>query len=153
MNAVDVLAPERIGVGVGASSKKRALELCSGLLAAEGSDLESRTVFEALWGRERLACTGIGRGVALPHARMPGLRHVQGAFLLSSEPVPYDAADGMPVDLFFALLVPDAATDEHLNLLASLARLFSVASLRSELRKQTEPAGILELFVAEAGDS
>jgi len=153
MNAVDALTTQRIGVGVGATSKKRALELCSGLLAGEDEELSSKAVFEALWERERLAGTAIGHGVALPHARMPGLRQVQGAFLATSEPVHYDASDGQAVDLFFAMLVPEEASDEHLKLLASLARMFSVASFRNALRKQAEPGAILELFVEEASGS
>lgn len=114
-------------------SKKRVLEHAAQLLSHADSEL-TEGIFERLLERERLGSTGLAGGVALPHARMPGLTQSRGAFLRLDEPVEFDSIDGQPVDLVFALLVPEEATEEHLKLLAELARLFHDPALREKLR-------------------
>ena len=130
----DLLAPDAIRIGDDSPSKKRVLEHAAQLLAPHDPELSER-VFERLLERERLGSTGLSGGVALPHARMPDIRHTRGAFLRLAEPVEFDSLDGQPVDLVFALLVPEEATEAHLQLLAELARLFNDAALRRQLRQ------------------
>jgi PTS system nitrogen regulatory IIA component len=134
MPTQDILNLEDIRVDDHSQSKKRVLEQAARLLARSDAELGDG-VFERLLERERLGSTGLAGGVALPHARMPGIAQTRGAFLHLHEPVDFDSADGQPVDLVFALLVPEDANEEHLHLLARLARLFHDPILRDKLRK------------------
>jgi len=130
-----ILETSRISVADPASSKKRILEQAAQLLAGNADELGAEQIFERLLERERLGSTGLAGGVALPHARMPGLEDSRGAFLQLTTPVEFDALDGQPVDLVFALLVPNDATEEHLQLLAKLATMFKEEPLRERLRE------------------
>jgi PTS system nitrogen regulatory IIA component len=148
-----MLSPElineaRIGQGLEISSKKRLLETLAELLANDHPRLSTENVFERLLERERLGSTGLGHGVALPHARIKEVSQVIGAFVQTTRGVDYDAADGEPVDLAFALLVPETATEEHLQLLAYLAGRFSESATRSQLRDADSSAAILDLLKA-----
>jgi nitrogen PTS system EIIA component len=148
-----MLSPElineaRIGQGLEISSKKRLLETLAELLANDHPRLTTESVFERLLERERLGSTGLGHGVALPHARLKDVSQVIGAFVQTVRGVDYDAADGEPVDLAFALLVPETATEEHLQLLAYLASRFSESATRSRLRDAGSPGAILDLLKA-----
>ncbi len=134
MQIVDILSPERILCHVEASSKKRVLEYFSKLLATETHDISNREIYESLLNRERLGSTSIGYGVAIPHARVSQCNVTLGAFLQLETGVDYEAIDRQPVDLLFALLVPEECTQEHLDLLAVLAELFSSAEFRRQLR-------------------
>ncbi|MBK1716075.1 PTS sugar transporter subunit IIA [Thiocystis violacea] len=125
-------------------SKKRLIETLAGLLAGEHPRLQTETVFERLLERERLGSTGLGHGIALPHARVKEVTEVLGAFVQTAKGVDYDAADGEPVDLAFALLVPEAANEEHLHLLAHLASLFSDPRVRAKLREAESAVEILK---------
>jgi len=118
-------------------SKKRVLERSAQLLAPDDHELAER-VFERLLERERLGSTGLAGGVALPHARVPGVNGTRGAFIRLAEPIDFDALDGQPVDLVFALLVPEEATNEHLQLLAQLASMFKEADFCQKLRDVDE---------------
>jgi PTS system nitrogen regulatory IIA component len=129
------LSLSSISVADPASSKKRVLEQAARLLAASAEEPAAELIFERLLERERLGSTGLAGGVALPHARMPGLSKSRGAFLRLAEAVEFDALDDQPVDLVFALLVPEDATEEHLQLLAQLAGMFNEEELRNRLRK------------------
>lgn len=128
-----ILSPRAIRLDDDSPSKKRVLEHAAELLAPDDPELSER-IYERLLERERLGSTGLSGGVALPHARMPDIHETRGAFLRLTTPIDFDSLDGRPVDLVFALLVPDEATEEHLRLLADLARLFNDPALRSELR-------------------
>lgn len=130
-----IIEPAGISIADPASSKKRVLEHAARLLAARFEEPDTEQIFERLLERERLGSTGLAGGVALPHARMPGIDHSRGAFLRLAEPVDFDALDGQPVDLVFALLVPEETNDEHLQLLATLASMFNNPSLRQQLRE------------------
>ncbi len=127
---------DRSGISIAdpASSKKRILEQAAQLLAESDGEPDAEQIFERLLERERLGSTGLSGGVALPHARMPGLHESRGAFLQLAEAVDFDALDGNPVDLVFALLVPEDANEEHLQLLAKLAAMFNEEELRDRLR-------------------
>jgi PTS system nitrogen regulatory IIA component len=136
-----ILQPGSISVADPASSKKRVLEQAARLLAGSADEPDAENIFERLLERERLGSTGLAGGVALPHARMPGIEESRGAFLRLAEGVEFDALDGGPVDLVFALLVPENANEEHLQLLASLAAMFNEEELRERLREaETEEA-------------
>lgn len=124
----------RISAADPAPSKKRVLENAARLLAADADEPSIEQVFERLLERERLGSTGLAGGVALPHARMPGIEDSRGAFLQLAEAVEFDALDGQPVDLVFALLVPEDADEQHLQLLAKLAGMFNDDALRERLR-------------------
>ncbi|ESQ08112.1 MAG TPA: PTS IIA-like nitrogen-regulatory protein PtsN [Chromatiaceae bacterium] len=116
------------------TSKKRLLETLAELLAAAGPELNSDAVFERLLARERLGSTGLGHGIALPHARIDTVDIPVGAFVQLRDGVDFDAIDDQPVDLAFALLVPQTADEHHLQLLAELAEKFNDQSLRQQLR-------------------
>ena len=134
MRPGDILQPNRISLANEAASKKRVLEEAAALLANDLEELTTEQVFERLLERERLGSTGLAGGVALPHARVLGVSDARGAFIRLNNAVEFDATDGQPVDLVFALLVPETATEEHLQLLADLAKLFSEAGFCERLR-------------------
>jgi PTS system nitrogen regulatory IIA component len=90
-------------------------------------------VFDSLFAREKLGSTGLGQGVAIPHGRIKGIKDAIGALVRMREPIPFDAPDGAPVGLIFVLLVPERATDLHLQILSELAQMFSDQSFRERL--------------------
>ena len=146
MKINDLLKPERIACNASVSSKKRALEKLSGLLTDSISNLTEDEIFESLIERERLGSTGLGHGVAIPHARLQGKEKVIGAFLKLDKGVEFDSIDNIPVDLLFALLVPDHFTDEHLEILSGLAEMFSNEELCKKLRTSDNSQQIFELL-------
>ncbi|WP_104201768.1 PTS IIA-like nitrogen regulatory protein PtsN [Billgrantia saliphila] len=130
-----ILPPERALFDVPGGSKKRVLEFFSTFIAQNTPSLDSQEVFGRLIGRERLGSTGIGNGVAIPHARSPHCHSPVAAFLKLAEPIDFDAIDGEPVDLVFVLLVPEEADDTHLALLSQVAAVMNDAETRVQLRK------------------
>jgi PTS system nitrogen regulatory IIA component len=142
----DLLSPEKIHCDVHSSSKKRLLEIISEELARNSDELSQREIFESLCARERLGSTGLGQGVAIPHGRVKGTSSVEASFIRLRKPLPFDAIDGQPVDLLFALAVPEACSEDHLKLLSQVAELFSDEDLLKELRKAKNPARLLELL-------
>jgi len=146
MTINDILTAARIQLEASATSKKRALESVSELITIGMETPGTKEIFECLVGRERLGSTGLGHGVALPHARVPGLAGATGAFLRLREPVAYDAPDGQPVDLLFGLLVPEASTEQHLRILAELAENFADADVRKRLRNAVSAQEISALL-------
>ncbi|MGD8909175.1 MAG: PTS IIA-like nitrogen regulatory protein PtsN [Chromatiales bacterium] len=142
------LLEERIGCDVEAASKKRVLEQLGLRLAESVPELTQDLVFDALLERERLGSTGLGKGIALPHARMAQVDQAMGAFIKLTKGIDFDAIDGEPVDLAFAMLVPQEATDEHLQLLSTLARIFSDERFCTELR-QAESDHHLFLLISQ----
>ena len=144
MHLLDLLTPARVRAGVSATSKKRLLELAAEALA-EGQAAHERAIFDSLCLRERLGSTGLGHGVAIPHGRTPHLASATGAFLRLSEPVDFGATDGQPVDLVFALAVPEHFTQQHLGLLAQLAEMFADDAFRSRARACASDGSLFEL--------
>lgn len=132
-----LLTIEAVSIGEHIPSKKRTLEKAAALLSCSNDSPTSERIFEKLLERERLGSTGLAGGVALPHARMAGLEKCRGAFIRLDTPVDFDALDGQPVDLVFALLVPEEATQSHLQLLASLAQIFGQTELCERLRNSS----------------
>ena len=150
MHIADFISPERVVVRCQVGSKKRTLELVSGLIASAQPSLADTEVFNCLVARERLGSTGIGHGVAIPHGRLKVVDGPIAAFASLEKGVEFDALDGAPVDLVCALVVPAESTEEHLQLLASLAELFGDASLRERLRKAATAAELYALLSAKA---
>ncbi|MFQ5993954.1 MAG: PTS IIA-like nitrogen regulatory protein PtsN [Acidiferrobacterales bacterium] len=123
MQIRDIITPERITSCMSVSSKKRVFEKISTLLRDDEVDLDQDTVFHSLVERERLGSTCIGNGVALPHGRVKGLKKPVGAFATLAQDIDYDALDGEPIKMVFALLVPEDTNEEHLRALAALATI------------------------------
>lgn len=146
MQITDLLTPDRVRTGIRARSKKRLLELAAASLSGEPVLADERSVFSSLCARERIGSTGLGHGVAIPHGRLPGLEEASGVMIRLTDPIDFDAPDGQPVDLIFALLVPDDHEDDHLKLLAKLAETFSKEENRQQLRDAEDNMDILELL-------
>ena len=124
-----------------ATSKKRAFEQ-AGLLFENHQGLSRATVFDSLFARERLGSTALGQGVAVPHGRVKGLDKPIAAFVRLAQPVAFDAPDSQPVTLLLFLLVPETATQQHLDILAELAQLMSNKALRQALGTETDPVAV-----------
>jgi PTS system nitrogen regulatory IIA component len=134
MNITELISPERAHRCTEINSKKRVLEHVSEMLAMDTARLGWNEIFDSLVNREKLGSTGLGKGVALPHGRMKMLDKPVCAFVKLDRPVDFDAADNQPVDLVFALLVPEDSTEEHLQVLSMIAELFSNPSFCSGIR-------------------
>ncbi|WP_148254634.1 PTS IIA-like nitrogen regulatory protein PtsN [Aidingimonas lacisalsi] len=134
MTLSSILPPERTLFDVTGGSKKRVLEFFSTFIAQNTPSLDSQEVFSRLIAREKLGSTGIGNGVAIPHARSPHCKAPVAGFLKLDDPIDFDAVDGDPVDLVFVLLVPEEADDTHLALLAQVASVMNDADTRHQLR-------------------
>ena len=148
MQVSELLELERISCSTQAASKKRVLEQLSALLAENQSDLTQTQVFDSLLSRERLGSTGLGHGVAIPHGRVKNSDKTLVALLKLDQGIDYDAVDNQPVDLLFALLVPEQSTDEHLQLLSQLAEMFSDPELVKQLRAANDPHSLLNTIQA-----
>ena len=146
MKLSEILSPNCVRLDTDATSKKRVLESASELLADTDKSLSPRQVFDCLLAREKLGSTGLGHGVAIPHGRIPGLDKTIGVFLKVPKGVDFDAPDSEPVDLVFALLVPEESTEEHLQVLASLASYFDSEGARNALRDEDSPQKARELL-------
>jgi PTS system nitrogen regulatory IIA component len=147
MVPADLITESRVLSQCEVASKKRLLETLAELLASGDTGLSDTGVFDRLLERERLGSTGLGRGVALPHARVRGIQSPIGAFVQLREPVDFDAIDDKPVDLVFGLLVPDATDEQHLKLLATLAAAFDDAAVREALRAaEGGPSALADVF-------
>lgn len=146
MQILEILTEERILCHFKTSSKKNALEELSKLIAEADHSLTYTEIFSCLFAREKLGSTGIGHGVAIPHGRLQHSNKTIAAFLQLRHGIDFDAADHKPVDLIFALLVPENSTDEHLQILSHLADMFSDNSLLGRLRVESNPARIIKLL-------
>ncbi|NBX62959.1 MAG: PTS sugar transporter subunit IIA [Betaproteobacteria bacterium] len=128
-----ILPPAQALVQVDATSKKRAFEE-AGLLFENLHGLNRALVADSLFARERLGSTGLGYGVAIPHGRIKGMKSPLAAVFLLAEPIGFDSPDEKPVSLMIFLLVPEASTQKHLEILSEIAEMLSDASLRDKLK-------------------
>jgi PTS system nitrogen regulatory IIA component len=128
------------------SSKKRLFEQI-GLLFENESKIARAAVFDALFAREKLGSTGLGHGVAIPHGRIKNLRDTLTVFIRTKDGVPFESPDGEAVRLVFAMLVPEHATEQHLNLLSELAQVFSDAELRDALLAEPDNARAHDMLI------
>src|SRR6478752_2967095 len=141
MDLCDLLAQDGIIASLQATSKKHALQELSGI-AAERTGLDAREVFNTLLQRERLGSTGLGRGIAVPHVKLAGLRNIVCLFARLEKPIDYESHDGEPVDLVFLLLAPDHAGADHLKALASISRVVRELSVIDALRSAPDVASL-----------
>jgi nitrogen PTS system EIIA component len=145
MNRLSAILPvSNVLVAVEATSKKRVFEY-AGLLFENQHAIARATVTDNLFSRERLGSTGLGYGVAIPHGRIKGLRHPLAALLRVQHPIGFDAPDDEPVSLLIFLLVPEAATQRHLEILSEIAEMLGDAPLREQLKTQDSATKVHEL--------
>ena len=127
-------------------SKKRVFERAAEAMGA-ALNLSSENIYRALLAREKLGSTAIGEGIAIPHCRINECAEAAGCLLTLQEPIDFGSTDGRDVDVIFVLLVPEEATQAHLNLLAALARSFSNADLCSRVRQTLDPEELRQLLL------
>lgn len=144
-----ILPPGRSQVNVPGGSKKKTLETIANLIGREVPDLDTQAVFEALIAREKLGSTGFGNGIAIPHCRLQGCESPVSALLHLDAPIDFDAIDGAPVDLLFVLLVPQAATDAHLELLRQIASMLDRKEVRDKLRSADSNEALYQVVLDE----
>lgn len=137
MQVSEFIQSDRVLCDVEASSKKRAFEALSQLISKNCEGISANDVFDSLIAREKLGGTGLGYGVAIPHGRLKNINSTRGAFIKLKSGIDFDAIDKKPVDLMFALLVPENAEKEHLQTLALLANMLNDENLRENLRHAT----------------
>ena len=140
-----ILPPAQILVGLEATSKKRAFEE-AGLLFENLHGLNRALVTDSLFARERLGSTGLGHGVAIPHGRIKGLKAPLAAVFQLAAPIGFDAPDEQAVRLLIFLLVPEAATQKHLEILSEIAELLSDSTLREQLKLSSSAADLHQLI-------
>jgi PTS system nitrogen regulatory IIA component len=145
-----ILTLDNVLLDAESTSKKRVFERV-GLLFENSQKLSRSQVFDSLFAREKLGSTGLGQGVAIPHGRIKNLREAVAAFVKTDTPIPFDAPDGQPVSLIFVLLVPERATDLHLQLLGELAQMFSDTTFRERLLASNDPVAIHQMFTEWQG--
>ena len=145
MNVSEILSPADVFCDMKTSGKRRLLVDLSAI-AASRADLESGVVFEALWEREKLASTAVGRGVAIPHGRMQRLSRIAGLFVKLQTAIDFEAPDDIPVDLVFLLLTPAEAGADHLKALARISRLLRHAGTCERLRAATSADALYALL-------
>jgi nitrogen PTS system EIIA component len=146
MNRLAAILPAaNVLVGVDATSKKRVFEH-AGMLFENQHTIARATVTDNLFARERLGSTGLGHGVAVPHGRVKGLKNPLAAVLRVEQAIPFDAPDDEAVSLLIFLLVPEAATQRHLEILSEIAELLSDRELREKLKVETDAAEVHRLI-------
>lgn len=146
-----ILPPQNIVLDLAVTSKKRAFEQ-AGLLFENNYGIARTIVFHSLISRERLGSTALGHHIAVPHGRIKGLKEPCAAFIRLADPVRFDSSNGQMANLLFFLLVPETATQLHLDLLAEIARLVSNPALRQALTTETDEAVIHRLITADLPD-
>ena len=145
MDLETLLKPQAVKVVTSASSKKRLLQEISDIMAS-AYDVDASRVVDALMAREALGPTGVGHGVALPHARLDGIEEVMGAFILLDKPIDFDSVDRQPVDIAFALFAPEEAGVEHLKALALVSRTLRDQAICAKLRANPDPATLFTIL-------
>ncbi|MFN8949291.1 MAG: PTS sugar transporter subunit IIA, partial [Alphaproteobacteria bacterium] len=145
MNIADIITPADVFCDLKASGKRRLLVDLATIVASRVG-FDGGVVFEALWEREKLASTGVGRGVAIPHGRMQRLPRIAGLFVKLQTPVDFEAPDDVPVDLVFLLLTPAEAGADHLKALARISRLLRHAGTCERLRAATSADALYSLL-------
>ncbi len=149
MDIGELLVRDGIVLKGGASSKRQALHVVASA-AAEALGVSENKVFDALLEREALGSTGLGSGVAVPHARLDGLTSVKAVFVRLDTPVAYGSVDDRPVDLMFALFAPPRDGAEHLRALAAVSRALRSPEMREQLRQARTTDAIHALFVRDS---
>ena len=149
MNTGDLLDRTAISLRVSGANKKKVLAVIAEI-AARNFHLDAGDVLDALSEREAAGSTGVGYGVAVPHARLEGLQRMRGVFVRLENPVEFESVDDQPVDLLFALFAPKSAGAEHLRALARVSRIMRQSDLREQLRKARTADAVHALLVQDA---
>ncbi|KEQ19064.1 PTS sugar transporter subunit IIA [Endozoicomonas numazuensis] len=142
----NILTPGRTLCGVQGASKKKVLETIAEIISEHVPAINTKDLFNSLINRERLGTTGLGKGIALPHCRSSACQHPTGLLIKLSEPIDFDSVDKQPVDLVFALIVPEENTQEHLNILQALAERFHSEVLLSQMRAAETPQALYSII-------
>jgi PTS system nitrogen regulatory IIA component len=148
MEIKDILHPDCTLCAVQGTSKKRVLELISQIANQYLIDIDQATILSSLTCREKMGSTGIGNGIALPHGRLHDLENVIAILVTSEKPIDYDAIDNTPVDIFFAILVPENKASEHLSTLSTIATKLNNKEILSRMRKATTDQELFEAITA-----
>lgn len=148
MALADLIPNGGATVDFGASSRKQVLQAMSET-AAHATGLNSRAIFDAVLQRERLGSTGVGQGVAIPHARLAGVKEVTGFFTRLRTPVDFESIDGQPADLIFMLLAPEDAGADHLKALARVSRMLRREDVRQRLRAAPDADAVYAVLAGE----
>jgi len=143
MDIQAIVSLDRTECAVQCNSKKRILEIIADIAAKQNENIDQATVLNSLMARERMGSTGIGNGIALPHGRLPGLEKVIAIVVTSTPAIDFDALDEKPVDIFFALLVPEEQTEGHLQTLATVAGKLNDKETIKAIRRATTSDDIL----------
>ncbi|GFD73305.1 PTS IIA-like nitrogen regulatory protein PtsN [Alteromonas marina] len=143
MDIQAIVSLDRTECAVQCNSKKRILEIIADIAAKNNENIDSATVLNSLMSRERMGSTGIGNGIALPHGRLAGLDKVIAIVVTCTPAIDFDALDEKPVDIFFALLVPEEQTEGHLQTLATVAGKLSDKETIKAIRRATKSDEIL----------
>jgi len=146
MDIEALLCPNRVHFLPRVSSKRKLLQILAEH-ASVATGLDSRVIFEGLHAREQLGSTGVGHGVAIPHAKGPKLEHIYGVFIALGDPVVFESVDDLPVDLVFMLLAPEGAGTEHLKALARVSRLLRNKDVCRELRSLKDVADLQSALI------
>ncbi len=141
MKISDIIDARAVLPQLSATNKKQTLQSIAQHFAMLVA-IDQRIIFETLLTREKLGSTGLGQGFAIPHGRISGLKQVTGLFAKLAQPIDYDAVDGKPVDLVFALLSPDHAGADHLTALAKISRVMRSPAAISKLRATNTAEGL-----------
>ncbi|RMA79447.1 PTS IIA-like nitrogen regulatory protein PtsN [Umboniibacter marinipuniceus] len=144
MELAQLLTPDTTRASARVGSKKTCLELIAEIVS-ESMGIHDTELFKALFERERLGSTGLGNGIAIPHCRIPGCPEVIGVLLTLENPIDFDAHDGQPVDVVCALIVPQEATEDHLQALSAIAERFNDSRFIEQLRQSTSASELYEL--------
>ena len=152
MHLGDLISPEAVIPSLKVKTKKQLLQELS---ARTGrlTGLSERDIFDVLWQRERLGSTGLGHGVAIPHAKHPGIKRIVGVFARLAEPVDFDAMDGDKVDIVFLLLAPEGAGADHLKALACISRLLRDGQALEKLRVSRDEAALYAVLTEQTTSS
>ncbi|MAZ39311.1 MAG: PTS IIA-like nitrogen-regulatory protein PtsN [Legionellales bacterium] len=143
----DYLKPDLVINNKSAQSKKKVFEIISEKFAETLPEHKQKHIFEALITRERLGVTGLGHGIAIPHCRLENLNQPQVLVLKLDKPIDYDASDNVPVDIIIALVIPEASNEEHLQLLASIAKIFSNHKNLEHVRHAKDEATLYNVLI------
>ncbi|GAA0860237.1 PTS IIA-like nitrogen regulatory protein PtsN [Aliiglaciecola litoralis] len=148
MEIKDILSPDCTSCAVQGTSKKRILEVISQIAAERLGDIDQTAVLTSLLNREKLGSTGIGNGIALPHGRLQGLEKVIAILITCKPSIEFDAIDNGPVDIFFAILVPEDQAQGHLQTLATIATKLSDKEVVKSLRKADNDEQLYKVIVS-----
>ena len=146
MKISDILSPNNIFLNIECNSKKAAIELLAKNLADFNNGISQLDIIDCLTARERLGSTGLGNGIAIPHGRLKDCDRTIASFIQLNNGIDYEAADKIPVDLIFALIVPEESTNEHLQILAMLAKTLSTSKTVDNLRKSKSSSETFSLL-------